>query len=77
MAVLELLVPKDETLLVDWDALLGSDQNLDVVNGVVELDIVPGGVAVRALHEDLHPRKHGVLALAVKKKLIGFKKYLK
>ena len=65
--VLKLLVLKDEALLVGWDALLGSNQNLDVVYGVVGLDVVPGGVAVRVLHEDLHPRKHGVLAVAAKK----------
>ena len=77
VVVLKLLVLKDEALLVGWDALLGSDQSLDVVYGVVGLNVVPGGVRIRVLHEDLHPWKHGVLAVAAKKKLIGFKKYLK
>ena len=65
--VLKLLVLKDEALLVGWDALLGSDQNLDVGYGVVGLNVVPGGVGIWVLHEDLHPRKHGVLAIATKK----------
>ena len=53
-ALLELLAGEDEALLVRGDALLVLDLGLDVLDGVVGLDLKRDGLAGQCLDEDLH-----------------------
>ena len=54
-AVLQLLAGEDQTLLVRRDALLVLDLLLDVLDGVLTLDVERDGLAGQRLDEDLHP----------------------
>ena len=53
-ALLELLAGEDEALLIRGDALLILDLSLDVLDGIVGLDLEGNGLAGQSLHEDLH-----------------------
>merc|ERR1719364_51317 len=53
-AILELLAPEDQALLVRRDALLVLDLRLHVVNGVRSLHVQRDGLARQSLDEDLH-----------------------
>jgi len=53
-AVLELLSSEDESLLIRWDSLLVLDLGLDVLDGVLLLDLEGDGFSGQGLDEDLH-----------------------
>ena len=53
-SILKLLSGEDESLLIWWDSLLVLDLGLDVLNGVVGLDLEGPGLSGQGLHEDLH-----------------------
>ena len=59
MAVLELLVLEDETLLLGWNALHVVDDGLHVADRGGSLDVQGDGLGLRGLHVDLHV---GILA---------------
>ena len=53
-SLLELLAGEDEALLIRGDALLILDLGLDVLNGIVGLNLEGNGLAGEGLDEDLH-----------------------
>jgi hypothetical protein len=54
LAVLQLLVGEDQTLLVWWDAFLILDLGLDVVDGIGGLDFKGDGLASEGFDENLY-----------------------
>jgi len=53
-AILELLSSEDQTLLLWWDAFLVLDLRLDVLDGVIWLDIQGDRLSGKGLDKDLH-----------------------
>ena len=53
-SILQLFAGKYQPLLVNWDAFLVLDLDLDILDGVTGLDLKSDGLACQGLHEDLH-----------------------
>jgi len=53
-AVFQLLSSEDQSLLLRWDSFLVLDLGLDVLNGVIRLDVQGNRLSGEGLDEDLH-----------------------
>jgi len=53
-AILELLSRENQTLLLRWNSFLVLDFRLDVLDGVIRLDVQSDGLSREGLDEDLH-----------------------
>ena len=53
-AIFQLFTIEYQPLLVNWDAFLVLDLDLDILDGVTGLDLKSDGLACQGLHEDLH-----------------------
>jgi len=53
-AIFQLLSSEDQSLLIGWDSFLVLDLSLDILNGVVGLNVESDGLSSQSLDEDLH-----------------------
>merc|ERR1712035_177929 len=53
-SIFKLLSSEDQSLLLRWDALLVLDLRLDILDGVIGLDVQGNGLSRKGLDKDLH-----------------------